>query len=98
MRRAQELEPLSLIINSLAGRTLYFLLRYDEAIEQLQKTIDMEPNFITAHYYLGKVYVQKGMYQEAIAEFQSGLKLGRTIRSCSARSGIFTPGCRNATR
>ena len=45
VKRALELDPLSLIINSDLGRTYYFARRYDEAIEQLRKTLEMDPNF-----------------------------------------------------
>ena len=73
VRRALELDPLSLIINEALGFVLYFARQYDEAIEQLQKTLELDPNFPDAHYTLGQVYLQKGMYQEAIEEFQKGI-------------------------
>jgi len=37
VKRAVELDPLSLIINSDLGNTYYNARRYDEAIEQLRK-------------------------------------------------------------
>ena len=51
------------------------LARLDEAIEQLRRAIDLDPNFARAHWYLGLLYEQKGMYREAIAEMQEGLGL-----------------------
>ena len=44
--------------------------RFVEAIEQFRKTIDMDPNFPLAHSSLGRAYVAKGMYREAIAEYE----------------------------
>jgi tetratricopeptide (TPR) repeat protein len=70
IRRAQQLDPLSLIINTDVGQLLHFARRDKEATEQLSKTIEMDPNFVMAHYRLAEVYVQTGKYAEAIAEFQ----------------------------
>lgn len=75
MKRAQMLDPLSLIINTALGQTFYFARQYDLAMEQLSKTLEMDPNFVHAHILLGKVYVQRGMYEKAIAEFQKAINL-----------------------
>ena len=69
-RQAQSLDPLSLIINCDVGVRFYFARQYDKAIEQYHKTLEMDPNFPVAHIWLGRAYEQKGMYQEAIAEYQ----------------------------
>jgi tetratricopeptide (TPR) repeat protein len=74
-KRAEELDPLSLINSTLVGRTLYLERQYDQAIEQLRRTIDMDANFPLAHLFLGLAYEQKGMFEEAIAEFQKGSSL-----------------------
>jgi serine/threonine protein kinase/Flp pilus assembly protein TadD len=75
LKRAQQLDPLSLIINIAVGHELHFARRYDEALEQIRKTLDMDPNFARGHWYLGMPYEQKSMYREAIAEFQKALEL-----------------------
>ncbi|MBV9625749.1 MAG: tetratricopeptide repeat protein [Acidobacteria bacterium] len=75
IKTAQELEPLSLIINAMAGRILLFAGQLDPAIEQLQKTLQIEPSFSIANYDLGKAYLRKGMLREAIAEFQKSTNL-----------------------
>jgi eukaryotic-like serine/threonine-protein kinase len=69
IKRAQELEPVSFILNAAVARHLYWAGQYDQAIEQLRKTLELDPNFMAAHFRLGLVYEQKGMYEEAIAEF-----------------------------
>ncbi len=79
LKRAQESDPLSLIINAEVGRWFYWSRRYDQAIDQLRKTLDeMDPNFGVAHWYLGMAYEQKARYEEALAELQkwSGLSGG----------------------
>jgi tetratricopeptide (TPR) repeat protein len=75
LRCAQELDPLSLIINTIAGYPFYYSRRYDEAIEQYRKTLEMDPNFSMAHFRLGLAYEQKGMYEEALAELQTSKAL-----------------------
>jgi DNA-binding winged helix-turn-helix (wHTH) protein/TolB-like protein/Flp pilus assembly protein TadD len=68
--RAQELEPSSLFIYTGVGVSLYYARRYDEAINQLKRVLDMNPNIDLARSVLGHAYLQKGMYEQAIAEFQ----------------------------
>ena len=70
IRRAQELDPLSLVIDANVGRLLYYTRQYDRAIEELQNTLRLDPNYFWAHVFLGMAFEQKGMYAEAIAEFQ----------------------------
>jgi TolB-like protein/DNA-binding SARP family transcriptional activator len=75
MKRAQEMDPLSLIINADLGRTFYFARDCDQSLEQLRRALEMDPNFGLAHVFLGQVYVQKGMFEKAISEFQEGIVL-----------------------
>lgn len=69
IKRARELDPFSLLINWNVGRILFFARRYDEAIVELRKTLEMNQNFLRAHSFLGNVYEQKGMNDEAFAEY-----------------------------
>ncbi len=66
IKRAQALDPLSLIINTALGQHYYLNRRYDEAIEQLRKTLEMDPTFIHALGFLGMAYLKKGMHEDAI--------------------------------
>ena len=75
MRRAQQLDPVSLTINAALGSMYNFARRYDEAVHQLQRTVMMDPNFSLARYNLGLAYAHKGMYEEATAEFQRSKEL-----------------------
>lgn len=70
IKRAQELDPLSPTINATAGWMFYFARQYDRAIAELQKTLQLYPNYFLAHLFLGWVYEQKGMYKEALDEMQ----------------------------
>ena len=74
-RRTQELEPLSFIASSHLGWILYLSGRNDEAIATCTKILNLDPNSFPARRYLGLAYEQKGMYPQAIEEFQKGMKL-----------------------
>ena len=75
VKRAQELDPLSLIMNTSVGLMLYFANQYDEAIEQFRKVLELDPDFFVARWELGLVYEVKGMYEEARSEFQKARAL-----------------------
>lgn len=66
-KRAEELDPRSLIINTNLGWILYLGRRYDEAEEELKTTLEMDPHFFLAQELLWQTYVQKGMYGEALS-------------------------------
>jgi adenylate cyclase len=67
---AQQLDPLSLLMNQTAGMVLCLARQYDRAIEELRKVIDMDANYAAAHGTLGLVYARKGMCEQAIEEFE----------------------------
>jgi len=75
LKRAQQLDPLSLIINADLGVTFFLARRYDEAITQLRKTIEMEPHFYYAHWNLGQALELKGQLMEALAEYKKAAEL-----------------------
>lgn len=75
IHRAQEIDPLSPVINAGEVWVLYFARRYDEAIRKGRNLADMYPEFAEIHEYLKRCYDQKGMYRDAIAERQTRRKL-----------------------
>ncbi|HZQ55517.1 MAG TPA: tetratricopeptide repeat protein [Bryobacteraceae bacterium] len=72
---AQELDPLSLTIAMNAADPYYFSRRYSLAMKHLERVLQREPNFFPAHYNLGKTYALAGKYQEAIAAFETAVRL-----------------------
>ena len=72
-KRALELDPLSLRINTALGWVFYFARQFQQAIEQYRKTLELDPNFVMAYWQLGLAYEQKAMYKEALEEFQKGV-------------------------
>ncbi len=75
MKKALELEPASLVMNTFMGATLCYAGRYDEAIDQCRRTVEMDPNFAVAHWHLGLAYEQKQVFDAAIEEFQKAISL-----------------------
>jgi len=75
LKRAQQLDPLSLIINADLGGAFVAARRYDEAITQLRKTIEMDPRFYFVHWNLGEALELKGQLPEAIAEYKKAAEL-----------------------
>jgi eukaryotic-like serine/threonine-protein kinase len=75
LKKAQDLDPLSLLINTSVGRELYFARQYDPAIAQFQKTLQMDQNFVPAQHAIEAAYAQNGMYKDAVAERQKVLTL-----------------------
>ncbi|MFQ5651044.1 MAG: protein kinase [bacterium] len=75
LRKAQELDPLSLILNTGLGWRLYFTQHFDPAIAELKKTIEMDDGFVVAHDLLGQCYLQKGLVKQALAAVQKAVAL-----------------------
>jgi tetratricopeptide (TPR) repeat protein len=70
LKRAQELDPLGLDLIWDMGVLFNFSRQHDRAIEQFQKAIEMDPNWVPAHRGLANAYQHKGMYEKAIAELK----------------------------
>jgi TolB-like protein/Flp pilus assembly protein TadD len=74
-KRALELDPLSLIINTDLAKIYYFLHRFGEAEEQYHKSLELDPTFAIAHKGLAEVYAATGRYPEALVEIQKALEI-----------------------
>jgi serine/threonine protein kinase len=75
IKKAQELDPISLFIAANVGFRYYYARLYDQAIEEVQKALELDPNYWVAHWVLGYVYAKKEMYNEAITELQKAVEL-----------------------
>jgi TolB-like protein/Flp pilus assembly protein TadD len=73
MKRALELDPLSLIINVNLGAAYIHARRFDEAIAQLRKTVEMDGGFYYGRYNLALALELNGSTSEAIAEYQRAI-------------------------
>lgn len=70
IRRAQALDPLSLIIRSVEAWVWYYAREYDQMLAQCRRVIEMDATFGEVYAYLGLAYEQKGMFREAMDAYQ----------------------------
>jgi tetratricopeptide (TPR) repeat protein len=68
-RRALEVDPLSLPVNQMLGLVLRRAGRYDEAIEQYRRTLELDPGYAMAVENIGQAYAGKGLAQQAVEAF-----------------------------
>jgi TolB-like protein/Tfp pilus assembly protein PilF len=88
--RARERDPLSLQVNTALAYVLHYARDYDRAIEQGLRTIELDPAFPTAHFFLALTYMQKGLLVEALAEAEKAATLSsRSIASLSCIGGCY---------
>ena len=74
-RRAQELDPTSLLNCANLGMELYRARRYDEAVQQLRKAAEMDANYFPTHLWLALAYIQQSMHVQAVQEAQKSAVL-----------------------
>jgi TolB-like protein/DNA-binding winged helix-turn-helix (wHTH) protein len=75
VKRAHMLDPLSVLI---AGVGQYRASgRYDLAIENMRKKMELEPDSPGLYRQLGDIYLRMGRYPEAEAQFQKGLEFSQ---------------------
>jgi Tfp pilus assembly protein PilF len=75
IKKARDLDPLSISINTSFGWRLYLAREYGRSIAQLRDTLEMDPSYEWAHLILGQAYEQKGEYNLAIEEFRKAVEL-----------------------
>ena len=98
IKRAQQLDPLSLIINQGVGGKYLYARRYDEAMAQFHRTLELYPHFPPTHQRLGWCYVQKRMYDEAIAAMQRAVELsGNSTQMIAALGYAYAAAGRKDT-
>jgi serine/threonine-protein kinase len=68
-KAALELDPISVTSNFDLGAIYIYTRHADEALEQLRKTLDLEPTRRETHNYLLYGYEQKGMYDELLEAY-----------------------------
>ncbi|CAN5264592.1 hypothetical protein BH10ACI1_BH10ACI1_14440 [soil metagenome] len=76
IRIAEQLDPLSVNLKVTEGRILFIARRYDEAIRYLQNLAKAAPDNSRINFILAESYTFKGMYAEALAEFEKNKETG----------------------
>jgi len=97
-KRAQALDPLSVMVGVTAIWPLPHLGQHEEAIAQLQKIIDIHPDFPALKTYFhdlrGELYLQKEMDDDAVSDFVQGsrtnLLTGGSAEAVEALTQAYT--------
>ncbi len=93
IEKAQLLDPVSLISDTNRGWILWCNRQSGQAIDQLRRTIELDPAFVNAHYKLGLVYETEGDYAGAVSEFSKQERLAGVDPGSSDRFEFaFTHG------
>jgi serine/threonine protein kinase/Flp pilus assembly protein TadD len=69
--KAQELDPLSIIISQNLGRAYHHARRYDDAVDQYRRTIQLEPRYYTTHVMLAHSLLRLSRHEEALVSLQN---------------------------
>jgi tetratricopeptide (TPR) repeat protein len=75
VRRAHELDPLNPIYEAAMAWHWGVAHRYDEAIQRLQKVLEVAPGFFPAQHALWRAYRHKGLDEEAFREAKKAFSL-----------------------
>ncbi|HVE72171.1 MAG TPA: protein kinase [Thermoanaerobaculia bacterium] len=81
IRRAEQLDPLSLIIIAELGGVYADAGRLDEAVAECTRALALEPNFAFGHYVLAGAYLKQKRFDDAAREAMIAWELGRDPRS-----------------
>jgi len=89
MKRAMEIEPLSIQQGANYAAVLIYSGRFDEALAQARKTFELDPNHIGAQNWLCHALNAKGMSDEAIRiGLDAEAKQSSTVNSFNACLGL----------
>jgi len=87
IRRALELDPLSLVINTTVGLVYYYGRRYDQAIDEYRRTLEIDEDFPIAHLFLGQALLQRSRLGDAIQSIEHALELAGESAEMTASLG-----------
>ena len=79
---ALNLDPVTPSINMGLGLVLFHRREYDQAAEQLHKTLELEPNIVWARLFLARTHLQLGDPEKAVTAFDQ-------LDVLSAREGFL---------
>jgi tetratricopeptide (TPR) repeat protein len=83
MEIARRLDPMSLPIRISEGAQFYFARRYDDAMDECDHILEIEPSYAPAYLYRGLSYEQKGKWKEALADLETAKRLDDSLPSAA---------------
>jgi len=87
IKRAEELDPLSLVIINNVAENYVDRRDLNSATRECQRMIDLDPNFWAAHQTLGIVLVKQSRYADALAEAQKSIQFSNRSNASLALLG-----------
>lgn len=84
LRAAQDLDPASPYISTIAGRNDYFAGRWKEAAAQFSAVLEREPGYSLASYYLALTLGFQGRTQDAVHELRNARLNPAVLRTDTA--------------
>jgi tetratricopeptide (TPR) repeat protein len=88
VRWARELDPMSLIINTMEAGFLLGMGRREEAAARLSRAFELEPNFWVAHITLALVHLAEGRDAQAIVALRRADALSDQSTQAAALLGV----------
>ena len=88
-QRALELDPFHMDLNVAAGFGRYHMSRYEEALAQFHRTVELDPQWSTARLWLAETYAAKGNEKEAVAEYIEWLRQVLVAERAAAATGLL---------
>lgn len=98
--RAVSLDPVSAISHNNRAMLLWRARRWDEAIEQAQVALDLDPSHVNALWWQGLAYAGKGDDPRALASLSKGLEASGApalLASLGYANGVAETPSRRAT-
>ena len=85
LEKALALDPLSPAVNTSMGLLHFYERQLASAEGTLRKTLDLNPDFGTASYFLGHVHIAMGRHDDAVPELERAVSLqGGTAETIAA--------------
>ena len=95
MKKAQQFDPLSANLSSDLAQAYYFARRYDLAIAEARRGLELEPGSLLENWTLGEALTMQGKYGGALEALHACIKpSGEAPQSL----GLFGWGCGRAGR
>ncbi|UCE41507.1 MAG: protein kinase [Candidatus Aminicenantes bacterium] len=89
MRKAVELDPLSVRLNSELALYYHLSGRWEESMGQIQKTLEMDPHYGNAYWIKGLALGLKNEFKEAVSALKKAVQLTGGSTTISGHLGYY---------
>jgi serine/threonine-protein kinase len=87
--RAMELEPLSPIVNTVAGIACYWAREFEVSLNACSRAVEIDPQFFTGLYGLGRAYEGLGRHDEAVRAHERAAEILRCPLVIMFLGGVY---------